>query len=58
MLFENREQAQLRNERHKALVARVANRKIKAKSFLRDSLILRQIKGPRRIPNEGKLITN
>ena len=55
MLLEIRETAQLRNERHKALIAKAANKKLRAKSFPEGSLVLRLADGPRRIPAEGKL---
>ena len=36
MLFEIKEQAQLKNKKHKALITQVINRKMKAKSFPED----------------------
>ena len=39
LLLEVREEAKLKNEKHKALIARVVNRKIKAKNFPKGSLI-------------------
>ena len=55
MLLEVRELAQLRNERHKSLIARAANKKVKTRHFPEGSLVLRRIEGPRKIPEEGKL---
>ena len=55
MLLETRELAQLRNERHKALIAKAANKKLKAKNFLEGSLVLWRVEGPQKIPEEGKL---
>ena len=40
LLLEISEQAQLRNERHKALITRAVNQKIKRKSFPEGLLIL------------------
>ena len=55
MLLEIQELAQLKNECHKALIVKVANKKVKTKHFPEGSLVLRRIKGPRRVPKEGKL---
>ena len=55
MLLEIRELAQLRNKRHKALITKSANKKLKAKSFLEGSLVLWRAEGPRKIPEKGKL---
>ena len=41
MLLETQELAQLRNEQHKAVIIKMANKKLKAKSFLEGSLVLR-----------------
>ena len=57
MLLQLRELAQLRNECHKALFARVTNKKVKTRSFPEGSLVLRCAKGPYRILEEGKLTT-
>ena len=58
MLIEAREQAYIRNEKHKTLIAQVANKKMKPKSFLERSLILRQIEKPCKTQEEGKLAAN
>ena len=56
MLLEIQELAQCRNERHKALIAKVTNKKVKIKSFPEGSLVMQRTEGPHRIPEEGKLI--
>ena len=56
MLLELRELTQLRNEWHKALIVKAANKKVKARSFPEGSLVLQQAKGAQRILEEGKLI--
>ena len=53
--IEIRQLAQLKNERHKALVTKATNKKLKAKNFPKGSLVLRRAEGPRKIPEEGKL---
>ena len=55
MLLKTQELSQLRNEQNKSLVTRVANKKVKVKSFPKGSLVLRCVEGPHRIPEEGKL---
>ena len=57
MLLEIQELAQLRNERHKALIARATNKKVKTRNLPKGSLVLRCAKGPHRIPEEGKPTT-
>ena len=56
MLLEIWEIAQLKNEQHKKLIAKTANKKLRAKSFPEGSLVLRRADGPQKIPEEGKLI--
>ena len=58
MLPEVKEQAQLRNKKHKALIVWAANWKIIAKSFPKGSLIIQRVEGPQRILKEGKLASS
>ena len=57
-LLEAREQAHLQNEKHKALIARATNKKMKVRSFPKGSLVLRWVDDPRRASKEGKLALN
>ena len=57
-LHEIREQAHLRNEKHKALIAQIANKTMKLRSFPKGTLVLHQVDGPRRSSEEGKLAPN
>ena len=58
MLLEVREQAYLRNEKHKALIVQVANKKVNPKDFIKGLLILRRIEGLHEAQEEGKLIAS
>ena len=53
-----KEQAYLQNEKYKVLIARMINKKMKARSFLEGALVLRRVNGPHRILEEGKLEAN
>ena len=57
-LFKIREQAHLRNEKHKALIAQTTNKRVKARNFPEGTLILRRADGPRRAHEEAKLAPN
>ena len=48
MLLEIYELAQLRNERYKALIARVANKKVNARNFPKGPLVLRWVERPKK----------
>ena len=58
MLLEVREHACLRNEKYKALITWMANKKIRVKDFLEGLLVLKQAKGPYKASKKGKLAMN
>ena len=58
MLLQVREQAYLRNEKHKALITQATNRKVKSKDFPKGSLVFWQVEGPYKAQEEGKLTIN
>ena len=47
----------MRNEKHKALIAKVANRKVKSKDFPKGLLVFQQVEGLHKA-QEGKLTAN